>query len=131
MTTQQKKLSAGEWDVMEVIWRHQRPITVREVLQILCPKSEKAYTTIQTVMNNLEKKGFLVKEKIGLVNFYRTTVRRKEAVTEATKTFVKRVFSGSFHDLANYLIKSDKLDLDDIAKLKRLISDKEKEVGEG
>jgi len=120
-----KRLSPGEWEVMEIIWRHTKSLSVREVLQVLCPNSERAYTTIQTIMNNLEKKGYLVKEKIGLVNFYTATVKRPQAVRNETRNFVSKVFSGSFHDLTHYLINSGKLAVEDIEELKKLILEKE------
>ena len=104
-------------------------MSVRQVLEIACPRSEKAYTTIQTVMNNLEQKGYLKKDKLGLVNFYKSTRSRKDTVKKETQTFVKKVFDGSFQALANYLVESDSLNPENIAQLKKMIRDKEKELG--
>ncbi len=129
MPKQVARLSPGEWEIMQVIWKRKPAMSVRQVLEIACPRSEKAYTTIQTVMNNLEQKGYLKRDKIGLVNFYKSTRSRKDTVKKETQTFVKKVFDGSFQALANYLVESDSLNPENIAQLKKMIRDKEKELG--
>jgi len=125
----QVRLSPGEWDIIRALWDSRERMTVREVLQTIYPNNERAHTTVQTVMNNLEQKGFLAKKKIGLVNFYKPKIKRGEAVRRETQSFVKKVFDGSFQDLANYLVESDNLTLKDIEQLKKLIQSKEEELG--
>ena len=64
-----KKLTSVEWEIMEAVWDIGGSPSVRQVLEHKYLKDRKAYTTVQTIMNTLEKKGFLVRKKIGLVNF--------------------------------------------------------------
>lgn len=122
-------LSALEWEIMEVIWRIGGTPSVRQVLEAAYPNGEKAYTTVQTVMNNLENKGFLRKEKIGLVNFYHPLKKKEELISKETGNFVRKVFNGSFQALANYIIASDSLNDEEIADLKKIIDDHEKQRG--
>ncbi len=122
--TPPKGLSGLEWELMQHIWRLHGDITVRRVLEEAYPNGEKAYTTVQTVMNNLETKGYLRKEKIGLVNFYQPTQRRDEMVHAETRNFVKKVFDGSFMSLANYLIGSENLTAEEIDDLKKLLDER-------
>jgi len=110
---------------MNVIWDSGKNPSVREVLETAYPNGEKAYTTVQTVMNNLESKGFLTKEKIGLVNFYKPLKKRKDLLKKETSKFVENVFGGSFQALASYIVASDSLSNDEIADLKKLISELE------
>ena len=123
----QKKLSALEWEIMQVVWRLGGRPSVRDVWQQAYPNKEKAYTTVQTVMNNLEAKGYLTKEKIGLVNFYQPTRRREEMVGRETRHFVKKLFDGSAVSMVNYLIDSQTLNREEIDALKRIIEEKEKQ----
>jgi len=120
-----KKLSLLEWEIMNIIWAQNKKLAVRDVLAIAYPNGEKAYTTVQTVLNNLETKGYLTKEKIGLVNFYSAIKSQEEIVKKETSSFVKRVYNGSFKALANYLIDSNNLTEDEIADLQFLIKQKE------
>ena len=129
MKTKQSVLSPLEWEIMDVIWDQNKKISVREVLKSRYPEGEKAYTTVQTVMNNLEKKGFVTTQKIGMVNFYQPVRKRTNAVQNETSRFVKRVYNGSFISLANHLINSESLSEEEIESLKKLIDKKENKKG--
>ncbi|MGD9487232.1 MAG: BlaI/MecI/CopY family transcriptional regulator [Calditrichaceae bacterium] len=122
-----QNLTPLEWEIMDIIWELKKSLSVREVLETAYPDGNKAYTTVQTVMNNLEAKGFLKKEKIGLVNFYKPLIFHKDMLRKETSQFVKRVFGGSFPGLVNYLIDSKALTEEEINDLKKLIAEK----GEG
>ncbi len=127
MSHTEKKLSPLEWEVMNGIWDLGGKPSVREVASYLYPNGEKAYTTVQTVMNNLVEKGYLKREKIGLVNFYKPTKKRETMIEKATESFVERVFGGSFQALANYLVRSDSLTKEEINELKKILEQKAKE----
>ena len=120
-------LSPLEWEIMNIIWELGDGPSVREVLDKCYPNGEKAYTTVQTVMNNLETKGYLQKNKIGLVNFYKPLKKRKESLKKETSKFVEKVFGGSFQSLASYLIDSKSLTDEEIADLKKIIEQREQE----
>ena len=118
-------LSEPEWEIMSVIWGKGKA-TVREVWQELYPEAEKAYTTVQTMMERLVKKGVLRKEKIGLVNFYWPLVTKQEAARQVTRKLANRLFGGSFGNLAAYLIGSGQLTEEEIQLIKEMIQQKEK-----
>jgi len=120
-------LTPLEWEIMSIVWEFKKAPSVRDVLETAYPNREKAYTTVQTVMNNLEAKDFLKKEKIGLVNFYKPVKKRDTVIKKETSRFVDKVFGGSFQSLANYLVASESLSDEEIADLKQLISDHEQE----
>ena len=122
------KLTPAEWEIMDAIWLLGGSPSVREVLEHAYPNGEKAYTTIQTLMNLLHKKGLLTRKKIGLVNFYTPTRDREEMARNETRTLISRVFNGSVPALANFLIDEEDLSLDDIKKIKKLLNEKEAEL---
>ena len=59
------------------------------------------------------------------------TYPNNERAYTTVQSFVKKVFDGSFQNLASYLVESDSLTLDDIEQLKKLIQSKEEELGGG
>ena len=122
------KLTPAEWELMESIWTLGGSPSVREVMEHAYPNGEKAYTTVQTLMNVLEKKGLLTRKKIGLVNFYTPTRGRDELVRNETSSLISRLFSGSAPALANFLIDEEDLSLDDIQKIKALLDEKEQQL---
>jgi len=120
-------LSEIEWQVLKVIWQ-KKQATVKEVWREAYPNAEKAYTTIQTYMDRMVDKNVLEKEKIGMVNFYRSLVTEKQALNQATEGLVSRAFNGSFGMLAAFLVDSRHLTKSDLEKIKEMIKQKEEEL---
>ncbi|MBD3385455.1 BlaI/MecI/CopY family transcriptional regulator [candidate division KSB1 bacterium] len=125
MRKAEDKLTLVEWEIMQVIWSQDNAVSVRDVLQQAYPNGEKAYTTVQTMMNILVRKGILQSRKIGLVNFYSPLKSREEILEREMKHLAERAFSGSLPALANYLVDAQDLDLADIEKIKSLLEEKE------
>jgi BlaI family transcriptional regulator, penicillinase repressor len=123
-----KKLTPVEWEIIDKIWELGGSPSIREIWEKCFPNGEKAYTTVQTIMNTLEKKGILERKKIGLVNFYKPLKSREEAVKSEMTGVVARIFNGSVPALANYLINSENLSLKEIEKIKKLLNEKEEKL---
>ena len=126
-----RKLTPAEWEIMEAIWELGGSPSVRDVMERAFPNGEKAYTTVQTIMNTLERKGLLRRKKIGLVNFYTPTSPRDDLVRDEMSSLVSRVFDGSIPALANSLLSLDGVTLDEIQEIKELLDDKEKKLRGG
>jgi BlaI family penicillinase repressor len=123
------RLTSVEWEIMEAIWSLGGAPSVRDVLEHAFPSGEKAYTTVQTIMNNLERKGFLTRKKTGLVNFYTPTASREVAAAAETSNLIRRVFRGSVPALANHLINSGSLSPEEIRTIKRMLDRRARELG--
>ena len=65
--------------VMDRLWRWARPATVRDVLEDLNTERALAYTTVQTVMENLFRKGWLVRTSEGRAHRYEPSISREAA----------------------------------------------------
>ena len=121
-----KRLAEAEWEVMDGVWHLDRQVTVRDVVDYLYPNGEKAYTTVQTIMNILFEKGVLNRQKIGPVNVYKSALSREDAAQDETRTLVSRMFEGSFGALATYLVDSGELSQKELDELRALIEAREK-----
>ena len=124
------KLTLVEWELMESVWTLGKSVTVRDVHKHTFPNGEKAYTTVQTLLNKLCDKGMLNREKIGMVNFFTALFSRSVMIKEQLSFFVSDLFHGSVPALTNFLIDSNKLSLKDIRTIKKFIEEKEKEFGD-
>ena len=122
------RLTPVEWEIMEAVWELGGSPSVRDVMQHAYPNGEKAYTTVQTIMNTLEKKGLLTRKKIGLVNFYAPTQSRQKIIKAELRQMASRMFQGSVPALANYLIDTENLDLKEIEEIKTLLQKKEDDL---
>lgn len=128
---QVQRLTAAEWEIMEAVWDLGGAPSVRDVLEHAYPGGEKAYTTVQTVMNTLERKGVLRRAKVGLVNFYSAVQTREELAGREMSSLVDRVFRGSIPALASSLLSLDRIEPEEIERIKELIDRRERELKEG
>ena len=114
--TAKPALTKLELRLMQVIWR-QGPSTVAAVAEQLSP--ELAYTTVQTMLNILERKGHLTRKLQGRAYLYSARVSEARALTQAVRDLVDRMFGGSSEDLVMSLLKSKDIDAKTIAALTR------------
>jgi predicted transcriptional regulator len=68
--------------IMDRLWTWNRSATVREVLDDLHAYRDIAYTTVMTVMDNLYRKGALIREKDGRAWRYAAARSRDEHAAE-------------------------------------------------
>ena len=73
-----------ESEVMDRLWRWERPATVRDVVDDLNTVRPLAYTTVQTVMENLFRKGWLLRASQGRAHRYEPTITREAAAARRT-----------------------------------------------
>jgi predicted transcriptional regulator len=72
--------------VMDVLWSRSGPSTVRSVHDELVAQRQIAYTTVMSTMDNLFRKGWLLRDKIGLAYHYRPTMSREEHSAKLMRT---------------------------------------------
>ena len=101
-------LTPQELAIMKVIWRLDRA-TVRDVYESLRKTRAIAYTTVMTMMNVLEDKGYLEKTSDGRAHVYTPTKPRQQVVGAMVRDFIDRVFDGASSSLLLHLAKDSKL----------------------
>lgn len=84
------QLGQLEAAVMERLWSWDRPVAVREVLEDLNQDRKLAYTTVMTVLDNLHRKGMVLREKTGRAYLYRPTRSRATHTAELMEQALSR-----------------------------------------
>ena len=115
-------LTKLELQIMQVIWKRGAS-TVTAVQQGL--EQDLAYTTVQTMLNILLRKGKLKRELQGRAFAYSATVTEAKASTHAVRDLVDRMFGGSSEELVMSLIKSRQIDPRKIAELSKRLEEEE------
>src|ERR1044071_7299841 len=83
-----------EMQVLGVLWER-GPSTVRDVLDALPDGKARAYTTVLTVMQVMEKKGLLTHTSQGNAHVYQPKVSREQTMRPMLRTLVHHIFGGS------------------------------------
>ncbi len=115
-------LTRLELKVMQAVWRRGSG-TVAAVQEEL--DSELAYTTVQTMLNILERKGKLTRALEGRAYVYTAKVSEAKALGQAVRDLVDRMFGGSSEELVMSLIRSGEVDAKKIAELTKRLERKE------
>jgi predicted transcriptional regulator len=113
-TTNKVGLTKLELRIMQVIWRCGR-CTVSDVQGELKPPL--AYTTVQTMLNILERKGKLKRELQGRAYIYSATITEAKALGQGVRDLIDRMFGGSSEELVMSLLRNGEIDARKLAEL--------------
>ncbi len=113
-------LTKLELQIMQVIWRRGTS-NVTEVQEAL--EQSLAYTTVQTMLNILCRKGKLKRKLHGRAYEYAAAVSEANASGHALRDLVDRMFGGSSEELVMSLIKTRQIDPKRIAELTRRLEE--------
>ena len=94
------KLTERELDIMQILWKLGRGSVTEVHYNLLKQDLILPYTTVQSVINRLEKKGYLGRDKSKRVHRYLPMVKEFSAVTAAFQRLADRFFGGSVEALA-------------------------------
>jgi predicted transcriptional regulator len=113
-TSNKVGLTKLELRIMQVIWRSGR-CTVSDVQGELEPPL--AYTTVQTMLNILERKGKLKRELQGRAYIYSATITEAKALGQGVRDLIDRMFGGSSEELVMSLLRNGEIDARKLAEL--------------
>lgn len=128
MPDREKALTKLELQIMQVIWK----LGTSSVSDVQKGLSQKlAYTTVQTMLNILERKGKLRRKLRGRAYVYSATVTEDKASRHAVRDLVDRMFGGSADELVMSLIKARQIDPERLAELSRRVLEQAEEEKKG
>lgn len=113
-------LGKREHDLMDVLWSR-GPSTVAEVRDAL--GADLAYTTVLTILRNLEAKGAVSRWGEGRAHRYFAVAARDDARESALQRLIDRFFAGSHEGLLTHLVDARKLSPEQLAELRARIDD--------
>lgn len=111
-------LAEREADLMEVLWEH-GPSTVAEVRAHL--RDRLAYTTVLTILRNLESKGYVGHREEGRAHRYLPLVARDAARRSAVRDLAAKLFKGSAALLLTHLVCDQNLTDEEVSRIRRLL----------
>lgn len=127
MAQKPERLTDLELEIMQVLWEAGAS-NVQAVQERL--KRPLAYTTVQTMLNILHRKGKVKRTLKERAYFYRPTVTQGQVVRQTVSDIVDRLFAGSAEELVLSLVKTKQLTPEKLAKLQKLVKEAE-EGGDG
>lgn len=114
MNTEAGKIVDSELEVMRVLWAHNEPVALSEMIQVLGEKKGWKEPTTKTIVRNLRIKGSIELVTRGR---YAAVVTEDEYNKWSTHNFIGKMFDGSAKKLVASLLSDGQLTGKDIAEL--------------
>ncbi len=114
------KPSSLELQVLGVLWEKGKA-TAREVMDAMPDRKPRAYTTVLSVLQGMEKKGLVKRATNGVTHIWQAGVSREATATPALRELVKNAFGGNMAVALQQLLGSEKLSSEEIDELRNLL----------
>ena len=118
-------LSAGEWRVMEELWK--APATLMELVRALGESAGWAKSTVSTVVRRMEDKGLIRAEQEGRAKVFNPAIAREEAAVAETESLLSRVYHGSVGLMVSTLLQNRRISKEELKELQALLDQGEEE----
>lgn len=126
--TERPALSKGEMEVARALW-DLKQATVREVFESFPDSRGIDFTTVQTYLRRLEKKGYIKVRLEGRTRVYSPRVKPRTVIRETVDDLVDRLFAGETFPLMQHLIEDRNISRDDLDTLKSMLDQLSEERG--
>lgn len=114
-------LTPTEEQVMAIVWQLEKAL-VRDVLNAY-PEPKPPYTTLASIMKQLEKKGFLDHRTYGTTHEYFPLIGKKTYQNRSFNQLVTNYFEGSAKNVLSFMVKEKKLSGKDLEDLEKLVQE--------
>lgn len=114
------QLTPLELEIMNVLWDH-GPDVVQGVQEHL--GGTLAYTTVQTMLNVLVRKGKAKRTLVDRAYRYRAAITREKAAGATLRDVVQRIFGGSAEALVMNLVETKQLTPETLRRLNAMLED--------
>ena len=111
-----------ELQILNILWQA-GPATVREVLEKIPDQKKRAYTSVLSVMQVMQKKGLLKSRRTeeGLAYLYEPTVKQREVMRPVVRGWIHRLFGGSPQAAVQQILSEHEINAEEIAELKAFL----------
>jgi predicted transcriptional regulator len=113
-------LGETEMEILHHVWELGEA-SVTDVQERILKNRKVAYTTVMTVMRNLNNKGYLKFRKVGLAYIYSPAKKPDDVRFNLVDGIVQKVFHGSPMALVQSLVENENISSDEREQIKKMI----------
>jgi len=115
-------LANAELAVMNLLWDHNQRMTAREIREQLYPDETKAqHGTVQRLLQRLEEKGFVERDRSISVHFFAAVISRELYAGEQLESLADKLTAGSFAPLITHLVEHKKISQAEVDKIRSIL----------
>lgn len=121
MGNMKKKLGEAELEIMQVIWRHDAPVTASCILKELSPQRTWKLPTLMTSLSRLAAKGFVDCDRTSGNNLYAPLIEEDAYKTAESRNFLERMYGNSIQNMVAALYNNRALKNSDVEELRKFL----------
>jgi Predicted transcriptional regulator len=114
-----EKLTPQEEEAMLIIWKT-GPGFIKDFLDKY-PEPQPPYTTLASIVKNLERKGFLLSKRYGNTYEYTSRVTEEEYKNKFLSGVVENYFENSYRDMVSFFARKQKISADELKDIIKMI----------
>src|SRR5438876_12434880 len=119
-------ITDAEWAVLERLWDG-GPATVRQLADVLYPKGGPSeYATVHKLLERLEAKGAVVRERGAGAFQFRAAVGRDEAIGQQLEALAEKLSGGALQPLLSNLVRTKRVSAAELRELLDLVESQAK-----
>ena len=107
-----------ELQALSVLW-HRGPSTVATIHDTLPDGRDRAYTTVLSVMQNLERKNLVCRSREGRAHVYEAAISREMIITGKVREFITNTFGGRLAEAVLALLSAGDLTPEEKTNIER------------
>lgn len=114
-------LANAELAVMDLLWQQER-LTARQIREQLYPDANKAqHGTVQRLLQRLEDKGFVERDRGLPVHFFSALISREAYACAQLESLADKLTGGSLAPLITHLVEGKKISRKEIERLRKIL----------
>ncbi|NWK54800.1 BlaI/MecI/CopY family transcriptional regulator [Verrucomicrobiaceae bacterium N1E253] len=122
-------LAKAELAVMDLLWK-QEPLTARQIREQLYPGQGASQNgTVQRLLQRLEGKGCVQRDRETAVNLFSTTLSREEYGGGQLESLANNLTAGSIAPLITHLVEKNRITAEEIDRIRAILEPDQHEKG--
>lgn len=122
-----KKLSEAEFEIMQILWRHEEPLTSNQILNELEEKRNWKLASVMTVLARMAEKGAVYCDRNTRTNYYSVLVSEEEYKLAESDSFLEKLYDKSAKNFIACLYQGKRMSKENIQELRAYLDSLEEE----
>jgi predicted transcriptional regulator len=124
MAKQKGSLTGPQFEILQLLWDRERAMSVSEIWEEIRLRRDISRTTILNLVDRLEKRHWLTRQKDDGSFRYQPAVKRESTEEMLAKNFLGEFFDGSPSNFLLSLLGSRRVSKTEVDRLKKLLDEK-------
>ena len=116
-----KKLGEAEFEIMQVIWETEAPVTSSFILKELQERRKWQLSTLMTSLSRLVDKGFISCDRTTGSNLYSSIISENDFKAKESKNFLERLYNNSIQNMVATIYSNKAIKDSDMDELRKFL----------